>query len=151
MGVTFRIVRNDIPRVQTSIAGKSVDAVRESVHYMRDYAQSIAPVQTGAFRSSLYVNGPGQESDYASAASKAHELRPRAVIVPELQAAQWDPNASRLRSNMGRFTPPEAIMGSAVDYSLFLEEGVPPRPTFRQSALVAEVRFIKLMKDVADV
>lgn len=139
--------------VQSGITDASVDAVRDSVHFMRDYAQQIAPVRTGAYRASLYVNGPMGESDYAQAVAHAKELNPPAGILPELQAAQWDPNASRLRNNMGQFSLPEALMGSAVVYSLYLEEGtvhMAPRPTIRQASLVAAERFKQLMAHVAD-
>ena len=148
---TVLIRKNDIPRVQASIVDNTVEAVRDSAHFMRDYARTIAPVDTGAFRDSLYVNGPNDESDYAAAAGKAKEANPRAIIVPELKAASVDPKVDQLRDNFGRFSLPEAIVGSAVMHSLFLEEGtvrMGPRPTFRPAALVAEQFFKNAMSRI---
>jgi len=153
--LTFSVFlrKNEIPQVQGNIIGKTVDAVRDSATYMRDYAKTIAPVDTGAFRASLYVNGPNDESDYAERAAAAKDLNPRANIVPELRAASLDPQVDRLRDYLGRFALPEAVVSSAVEYSLYLEEGtsrMAPRPTLRPAALVAEEYFKAKMRDVAD-
>ena len=150
---TVIIRKNDIPRVQASVVEKTVEAVRDSAQFMRSYAQTIAPVDTGAFRGSLYINGPNNESDYAEAVARAQDLNPRAVIVPELKAADVDPKVDQLRDNFGRFSLPEAIVGSAVLHSLFLEEGTTrmgPRPTFRPAALVTENFFKDKMKKILD-
>jgi len=144
---------NLIPQVQANIVGKTIDAIRDSATYARDYAKTIAPVDTGAFRASLYVNGPNDESDYGERTAAAIELRPNARIVPELKAASLDPQVDRLRDRLGRFSLPEAVISSSVEYSLYLEEGTvhsSPRPTLRPAALVAEQRFKALMAEVAD-
>lgn len=143
--------KNEIPQVLTSIVDNTVDAVRDSARFMRDYGRTIAPVDTGAFRESLYVNGPNNESDYGQRAAAAHELRPKAIIVPEIQAAQVDPKIDQLRDRLGRFSLPEAVVSSAVIYSLDLEEGnsrMAPRPTLRPAALVAEQFFKDKMGDI---
>lgn len=153
MPITVFVRKNEIPQVMGSIVEKTVDAVRDSAHFMRDYAQSIAPVQTGSFRASLYVNGPNDESDYAARAGAAKEANPRAVIVPELQAANLDPKVDRLRDRLGRFSLPEAVVAPAVEHGLFLEEGtvrMSPRPTLRPAALVTEQFFKNAMGGVAD-
>lgn len=155
MPITLIVRRNDIPNVKARIADKNVDAVRDNAHFMRDYAQSIAPVRTGAFRASLYVNFQGEqtESDYGQAAARALQLNPRARIVPEQQAALLDQNVNRFRNPLGQFTQPEAVVSSAVEYALYLEEGTvhnSPRPTLRQAALATEPRFKTDMGKVAD-
>lgn len=153
MGFTVIVRKNEIPQVQANIVGNTIDAIRESAQFARDYAKAIAPVQTGAFRASLYVNGPNDESDYAERAAAAKEANPDANIVPELRAANLDPQVDRLRDRLGRFSLPEAVISSAVEYSLYLEEGttrMSPRPTLRPAALVAEQRFKALMAGVAD-
>lgn len=153
MPFTVILRKNEIPQVQANIVGKTVDAVRESAQYARDYAKTVAPAQTGAFRASLYVNGPNDESDYAERAAAAKGLNSKATIVPELRAANLDPQVDRLRDRLGRFALPEAVISSAVEYSLYLEEGttrMSPRPTLRPAALVAEQRFKALMSEVAD-
>ena len=129
--------------------------MRDNANFMRDYAQTIAPVRTGAFRASLYVNmnAPGKESDYAEAADRAQTLNPRANIVPELDAASLDTNVNRQRNTFGQFTLPEAIVSSAVEYAAYLEDGtvfMAPQPTFRQAALATEPRFRTDMSKVAD-
>lgn len=153
MPFSLRIRRNDIPRVQASITDKSVDAVRENAHNMRDFAQRIAPVDTGAFRASLYVNGPEGESDYIQAAAGTLARRPKARIVPEQHAATVDTGVSQLRNSLGQFSLPEAIVSSAVDYAVMLEEGtvyMSPRPTFMNAALATQPDFITAMRRVAD-
>jgi hypothetical protein len=151
--ITVFVRYNRIPTVQGSIVEKTVDAVRESSHYMQDIAKSIAPVLTGAFRESIYVNGPNDESDYSERAGAAANLRPGVVLVPEQIAANLDPQVQRLRDRLGRFSLPEAIVSSAVIYAAYLEEGtafMAPRPTFRQAALMTEQPFKNAMMKVAD-
>lgn len=132
---------------------KAVEAVRDNAHNMRDFARAIAPVDTGAFRSSLYVNGPEGESDYTQAAAGALARRPKARIVPELYAATVDTGVGQLRNSLGQFSLPEAIVSSAVDYAVMLEEGtvrMSPRPTFMNAALATQPEFIAAMRRVAD-
>jgi len=151
--VTILVRKNQINQVAGSIVEKTVDAVRNNAMYMRNIAQIVAPVQTGAFRESIYVNGPNDESNYGEAAGKARALRPAANIVPELRATEYDPKIDRLRDRLGRFALPEALVSSAVDYAIALEEGtvfMPPRPTFRTAALMTEQQFKSDMSKVAD-
>lgn len=127
--------------------------MQESAEYMRDYAASIAPRQTGAFAASLYVNAHGGLSDYALHAAAALLHNPKAHIIPEMSAAQVDPVVGQLRNSLGQFSLPEAIVGSAVEYSLYLEEGtryMAPRPTLRPAAEATRQRFADAMKHVAD-
>lgn len=154
MGLSITIRTNNIGQLQGDVVDRTESAVRDSAHDMRDYAQQIAPVETGAFRASLYVNGPNGESDYIQAAARASELRPDTHIILEQFAAVLDLGIQQLRNPMtGRFSLPEAIMGSAVEYSLYLEEGtvhMAPRPTFRQAALHTEGNFLQRMMAIAN-
>ena len=130
-----------------------MSAVRDNAHYMRDFARTIAPVLTGAFRASLYVNGPNNESDYTQCVDAAKALRPEAKIVPELHAATLDTGVSQLRNNLGQFSLPEAIVSGAVEYTIYLEEGtvhMAPRPTLHNAALATEQQFKSDMSKVAD-
>lgn len=138
--IRVSVTKNLIPQVKASVTGKSEKAVRDNAHYMRDVARSIAPVQTGAFKESIYVHGPGSESDFSLAAVRAMALRPAAEIVPEVQTLNINPQK------------PEALVSSAVEYAVHLEEGtafMPPRPTFRQAALATEMPFKNDMTKVA--
>jgi len=151
---SISITKNLIPQVRVAIIDKAEDAVRDAAHYGRDYTRSIAPVRTGALRESFYVNGPNQETDYVFAAGKAKALNPSAHIVPELRAAIVDPKVGQLRDQAtGRFTFPQTIVSSAVEYSLYIEEGtvfMAPRPILRQGTLAAEAKFKSDMRKVAD-
>ncbi len=154
MPFSVTVTRNVIPQVRASIAERAEASVRDSAHYAQQYARSIAPVDTGAFRESIYVNGPNQETDYALAVVRAKALNPSANITPELLAAIVDPKLGQLRDQLtGRFTFPQTIISSAVEYSLYLEEGtvhMAPRPTLRQATLAAEQKFRSDMSNVAD-
>lgn len=137
--------------VQASITSRAEDTVRDSAKYMRDLAEAIAPVRTGAFAASIYVNGPGDYSDYAQRAGVAAARNPKARIIPELLAARVD--TRQLRNNLGQFSLPEAIVASAVEYSVFLEDGtryMGPRPTFRPAAEGTRAQFADAMSHVAD-
>ena len=153
MPITVTIRKNVISKLRGDIVDRTETAVRNQAHFMRDYGQSIAPVRTGAFRASLYVNGPNDESDYPAAAGAAAQKNPKARIIPELQAASFDLGAKRLRNEIGRFSLPQAIVAPAVEYGLYLEEGtvhMAPRPTLRPAALATEQRFKSDMSKVAD-
>lgn len=153
MGFSISLTRNDIPQVRASIVNKSVEAVRSSAHYTQNYASVTAPRKTGAFAASIYVNGPENDSDYAQHASAAASLNPNANIMPEVKAAVADPKVGQLRDQAtGQFTFPQAIVSSAVEYSLYLEEGtvyMAPRPVLHAATLAAENLFKSLMSQVA--
>lgn len=153
MGISIIIRRNDTPRVMASIKDKQRKAARDNAHTMRDFAKAIAPVKTGAFRASLYVNGPNNESDYATSVAAALRLNPKAGIVPEQRAAQPDSSTGGFRDQFGQFSQEEAIVAPAVVYGLYLEEGtvhMAPRPTLMQAAIATRTPFIGAMSKVAD-
>lgn len=153
MAFSISVRVNKIPAVRTSITDRSKEIVKESAEFMRDYARSIAPVRSGAFAASIYVNGPGEFSDYAERAGAASQRNPDAQIIPELKAAQVDTGVSQLRNSLGQFSLPEAIVASAVEYSLFLEEGtryMGAQPTLRPAAEATRQQFAEAMTHVAD-
>jgi HK97 gp10 family phage protein len=150
--VTLR--RDRLDRLIGSVASRATDQVRDNAAYLRDYASAIAPKDTGAFSQSIYVSGPGEESDYAQRANAARQLRPQAVIIDEIHPASFDTAVQRFRGANGQFSQPEAVVGSAVEYSIFLEDGtryMAPRPTFRPAVEATRERFVAAMKTVADV
>lgn len=149
--ITVRV--NRINQVQASITSRNQDTARDSAEFMRNYARAIAPVRTGAFQASLYVNGPGNSSDYAERAGAAVLDNPQARIIPEIRAADVDTGVGQLRNNRGQFSLAEAIVASAVEYSVFLEEGtryMAPRPTLRPAAEATRTVFADAMARVAD-
>lgn len=153
MAFSVTVTKNKIPATKASITDKAKAIVKESAEYMRGYAASIAPKQTGAFAASIYVNGPGDSSDYVLRAAAALLHNPKAHIIPEQQAALVDIGLGQLRNALGQFSLPEAIVASAVEYSLYLEEGtryMGARPTLRPAAEAARQQFADAMKHVAD-
>lgn len=154
MPFTVTLRRDRLDRLIGSVASRATAQVAENAAYLRDYASSIAPKDTGAFSQSIYVSGPGEESDYAQRANAARSLNPQAVIIDEVHPASFDSGTSRLRNSAGQFSQPEAVVGSAVNYSVFLEDGtryMAPRPTFRPAIEATRDRFVAAMKTVADV
>lgn len=151
LSITVRV--NRINQVQASITSRSKKTVHESAQFMRDYAQAIAPVRLGAFRASLYINGPGNVSDYPERAAAAAQLNPKAHIIDEIHAADVDTGVGQLRNNLGQFSLDEAIVASAVEYSVFLEEGtryMGARPTLRPAAEATRQQFVQAMHHVVD-
>ena len=153
MPFSVTITKNVIPQLRAAIEDKSESAVRDNAEAVAAAASVNSPVRTGALRASWYRNGPQAESTYPEHSGMAKSLNPLAKIVPELKAAIVDAKVGQLRDmTTGRFTYPQAIVGSAVEYSLYLEEGtvhMSPRPILRPAALVVERAFISDMKKVA--
>lgn len=154
--MTIRVtVRKDkLDRLQASIGNNSADAVTQASKVCRDFASSLSPVRTGALQASWYVSGPGDETDYPQRSSAASALNPLAIILDEAKAAIVDPSVGQLRNNLGQFSHPECIVSSAVNYSLFIEEGtvyMAPQPVLRPASEQARNVLLSLMAKVADV
>ena len=144
--------KNLIPTVQFAIMENTVNAVREGATFTRDTAATFAPVDTGSFQASLYVNGPDDETDYPESVTAALDLNDRVNTVDEIRATDVDPKVPTV-SHLGRKHHPHAIVASAVEHALYLEEGtvnMAPQPTFRPAALIGEHTFKELMMRVAD-
>lgn len=134
---------NDIPEVKKRMIERATNAARDSAHSAQSFGEAIAPRLTGAFAASLYVSGPGNESDYGRAVSQALQLRPNAPIVGEIKqdAIGANPNAIT------------AVLASAVEYATYLEEGtayLAPRPTLRPAIETNRPGFLDAMMRVAD-
>jgi HK97 gp10 family phage protein len=154
MALKVTLRRDRLDRLIGSVASRATNQVQTNATYLRDYAVAVAPRDTGAFAASLYVSGPGEESDYAERSNAARQLRPHAVILNEISPAMLDVGVGRLRNSAGQFSTPEAVVGSAVEYSIFLEDGtryMAPRPTFRSAVEATREQFISGMHTVADV
>lgn len=153
MAFSVTVTKNRISGVQSRITDNAKAIVKSSAEYMRDYAVSIAPVDTGAFRASIYVSGPDAFTDYPEHAAAALVHNPKAHLISEFQAALVDPVVNQLRNSLGQFSLPEAIVASAVEYSLYLEEGtryMGAQPTFRPASEATRQQFADAMKHVAD-
>lgn len=153
MGIKVTVRTDNIPRLQASISSKSVDAVQSAANVCRDLASALSPVRTGALRESWYVSGPGDQSDYPQRAAAASSRNPLAVILDEAKAAIVDPSVGQLRNNLGQFSNPEAIVSSAVNYSVFIEEGtrfMGAQPVLHPAAEAARNALIDNLSKVAD-
>ena len=153
--MTVRVsVRVDkIYRLQASLSAKSQEAVKSAAFITRDFASSISPVRTGALQASWYVSGPGNDTTYPEASGAAAAANPRAIILEEAKAAQVDPQMGQLRNTLGMFSNPEAIVSSAVNYSVYLEEGtkyMAPRPILRPASEAGRAALLSSMPKVAD-
>lgn len=154
MTVRVTVRKDKLDRLQSSISANSTDAVKQSANTCAFFAAATSPVRTGALRTSWYVSGPGDESDYPERSNAAREANPQAIILDEAKAALVDPSVGQLRNNLGQFSHPECIVSSAVNYSLFLEEGtryMAPRPILRPASEQARNQLLSLMAKVADV
>lgn len=153
MPIKLTLRRDRLDRLIGSVASRATDQVRDNATYLRDYAAAIAPKATGAFSQSIYVSGPGEESDYAQRSNAARGLNPQARILDEVHSAAFDGGVQRFRAASGQFSQPEAIVSSAVLYSIFLEDGtryMAPQPTFRPAIEATRDRFIAGMKTVGN-
>jgi len=153
--MTVRVsVRVDkIFRLQASLSAKAEANVKDAAFLTRDFAAAISPVRTGALRASWYVSGPGNDTTYPEASGAAAAANPQAVIMDEAKAAQVDQQMGQLRNTLGMFSNPEAIVSSAVNYSVYLEEGtkyMAPRPILRPAAEVGRAALLSSMPKVAD-
>ena len=73
--------------------------------------------------------------------------------MEEAKAAQVDPQLGQLRNTLGMFSNPEAIVSSAVNYSVYLEEGtkyMAPRPILRPASEAGRAALLSSMPKVAD-
>lgn len=153
MPFTVSVRKNLIPQVQLAIADRSTVAVRANAQAVQALCEVNSPRRTGALSASWYRNGPNGESDYGLHETAARALNPAAHIVPELQSTVAGPNGTQRDVATGKFTHPQALVASAVEYSLYLEEGtvhMAPHPTLRPSALIVEKLFVADMMKVAD-
>lgn len=142
MGITVKLNTAVLERLPGDIQRNATNAVRESAAGCRDFANQISPVRTGALKASWYVSGPNEESDYSQHAGSAHGLNPLAIILEEARASLVEPSLSQ----------PVAIISSAVNYSIFIEEGtryMAPQPVLRPASEQARNVFVEAMKKVA--
>lgn len=143
MGITVRYTSR-FGVVEGGLQKNATDVVRDAANACAQFAINISPVRTGALKSSWYVSGPNQESDYSSAADFAERLNPLAIIMDEATADLVEPDLKQ----------PVAIISSAVNYAIFLEEGtryMAPQPILTPAAEVARTTLLNGMKGIADI
>jgi hypothetical protein len=148
VGITVTVRGNIIPQVRATITDRSESAVRDNANAIQALCEVNSPRRTGALSVSWYRHGPGNESNYGLHETAARVLNPLANINPEVQIGtqKTDPDT-------GKLVNPKAVVASAVEYSLYLEEGtvhMSPHPILRPASLIVERSFIADMSKVAD-
>jgi len=143
--VTIR--SNRIPQVAAAIAANAKTTVDAAAVSLQTLASQLAPVDTGALRSSIYVN-TGDTSDYMTRVGTAQQLNrdmePLDEIDPEFVIA------------LGTTPGPNArivVVGVAAHYGLFQEEGTvfqPPQSFMRPAAEATASEFEAAMHHIAD-
>lgn len=140
--ITVRILSNRIAELSAALGKNAEGVVRDAAKDGRDFASAISPVRTGALQASWYVSGPNEESDYPEHSSAAAGLNPQAVILEEARASFVEPD----------LVQPVAIISSAVNYSIFIEEGtryMAPQPVLRPTAEHIRAILVNGMKGIA--
>lgn len=142
MGITVRVDNRVLATLPGVIVKNAADAVRQTAMDGRQLVSALSPVRTGALRASWYVSGPNGESTYPADSGTARELNPLAVILDEATPELAEPDLPQ----------PCAILSSAVNYSIFIEEGtryMAPRPVLRPASEVMRNELISLLSGVA--
>jgi HK97 gp10 family phage protein len=130
----------------TSIPVKSKQNVEDAAHAIQQLAAQLAPVQTGALRSSVYVSSPAG-SDYAEHSGEAESRNPLAFILDEIK-----PEFVLSLFGSSSDSTYTAVVGVAVNYGLFIEFGtryMGAKPFMTPSAEVVRTQFIAAMSNVA--
>ncbi len=129
-----------------SIPAKSHQNVEDAAHAIQQLAAQLAPQQTGALRSSVYVSSPAG-SDYSEHSGEAESRNPLAFILdeikPEFVLSLFGGNSDSTYT---------AVVGVAVNYGLFIEFGtryMGAQPFMTPAAEVARTQFVNTMSNVA--
>lgn len=101
-------------RLTKELRPRLEDVVAVAAHNIERHAKDLVPVDTGATKSSIYVNIAGQDSSYSEGASGARSARPGVGITPEVK-----PEGEKGLA---------ATIGPSTDYALALELGSKGRP-----------------------
>ena len=144
-GMTVTLRSNRIPLLLGVLVPRTHTAVLDTANEIQDRANVMAPVDTGALRESIYVSSP-DGSDYPQRSGSAQARNPDAIIVPEV--------TSDFVISFAATNPTfRAVVGSAVNYSLFQELGtrfMPPQSFMLPAIEVSADAFTDRMSHIAD-
>lgn len=143
MGITVHYT-NRFGVVEGGLQKNATDVVRAAAVVCQQFASAVSPVRTGALQVSWYVSGPNEESSYPEQSGAARGRNPQAIILDEAKANFVEPDLKQ----------PVAIISSAVNYSVFLEEGtryMAPQPILRPAAEAARAALLNGLKGIADI
>lgn len=141
MGIRVTVRSNKIAATSASITKNATQAVSDTVEAGGRLASALSPVRTGSLSSSWYASGPNGVSNYPQSAEEAFGLNPLAYILDELTPEVAEPDLPQ----------PCAILASAVEHDIFVEEGtryMSPRPILYPTAEAMRNQFLDLLKQV---
>ena len=98
-------------------------------------AKKLAPVDTGALRSSIFTKTK-RRSGFRGAAADAQDKNPKVKNIPE---SEFDVDAG------------EALVGSSVEYAFWVEHGnhkIPARPFLGTALEMVRDKFEKMLKEL---
>jgi len=143
--MTITVLSNRIPILLGLLVPRTHTAVIDTAEEIQNRANVLAPIDTGALRESIYVSSP-DGSDYPERSGAAEARNPDAIIIPEVTSdfvisfAATDPTF-------------RAVVGSAVNYSIFQELGtrfMPPQSFMLPAIEVSADAFAERMSRIAD-
>jgi HK97 gp10 family phage protein len=141
---SVRVVSNQLPNYSHNVLANLRKAIDDTADGIRDFATSIAPVDTGSLRESIYVNN-GTTSDYILRTTTAESLNRDVVILDEI-----DPEfviSTNFAQSEDSYT---VVVGVAASHGIYQEYGTrfqPPQSFLRPAALAYENTFAN---DIAD-
>lgn len=145
MAISYTVRSDHIAELKTSMVKHTMDNVAQAADELAGRAIAIAPQRTGSLVQSIYVSGPGNQTDYSERASSASQRNSDAVIVDEITPKSVDSKVSEHRL--------VAIIAPAVLHGLFIELGtryMAPQPFLIPAAEATMPGFVRLMGNIAD-
>lgn len=145
-GVHIVIRSNRIASVVVKLSERTEETIDAVAGQIQSRAASIAPVDTGSLRASIYRSN-GDDSDYRDKVNAARGLNDGAVIVPEVNpdlviSPSGDSDASYM-----------VVVGPAVQHGAIQEFGTAftrAQPFLLPAALGLTEEFVTQMERVAD-
>jgi hypothetical protein len=128
-GVEIITLFNRLPELSPLLQIVVGQLVRKAAFDLEALAATLAPVDLGALKSSIYVV-TSKDSDYETHAAAAQSLRPDATVLPQVEAPK---------------SPTMAIVAVGMDYGLYQEFGTvyqPAQPYLTPAAEVVKPQFL---------
>jgi len=135
---------SQIPALVSGIQTKATANVASAGKFCQNYAQLVAPKDTGALAASIYVSGPGDDTTYPQAESGAIDRNPLIrEVVTEIKPQEVDDKSGPQH--------PVAVIAPAAPYGIFQEDGtryMAPQPFMRPAAEQTRNQFLGLMVNI---
>jgi len=137
-GATYTLDTKELDRILRDMPAKKDQIVRKTAFEIEASAKKLAPVDTGALKSSIFPK-TSKTNRYTQSLSDAQNKNSEVSSVPE--------------DEFGDVKEGEAIVGSSVDYAFWVEMGrkkgkVAARPFLGTACEMAKEKFNQLLKDL---